>query len=69
LPDVAPSDFYSFPTVKEELKDIKMVDEKDLFYRLQAVLNDIPIRELHKVFTAWIKRVVDLSQGDGRYIS
>jgi hypothetical protein len=59
LPDLAPSDFYSFPTVKEELKDIKMVDEKDLFCWLQAVLIDIPLREFHKVFTAWIKRLVD----------
>jgi hypothetical protein len=36
-------------------KDIEMVDEKDLFCRLQELLNDIPIRELRKVFTAWIK--------------
>jgi hypothetical protein len=32
-----------------------MVDEEDLFYRLQEFLNDIPIRELGTVFTAWIK--------------
>jgi hypothetical protein len=54
-PDLAPSDFYFFLTVKEKLKDIEMVDEEDLFYRLQELLNDIPIRELRKVFTAWIK--------------
>jgi histone-lysine N-methyltransferase SETMAR len=51
-PDLSSSDFYLFPTVKEKLKDIGMVDGEDLFYGLQELLNDIPIRELHKVFTA-----------------
>jgi hypothetical protein len=64
-PNLAPSDFYLFPTVKEKLKDSEMVDEEDLFYRLQELLNDIPIRELCKIFTAWIKRLVDMSKGDG----
>jgi hypothetical protein len=40
-----------------------MVDEEDLFYRLQELLNDIPIRELRKVFIAWNKRLVDVSRG------
>jgi hypothetical protein len=31
-PDLAPSDFYLFPTIKERLTDIQMADEKDLFY-------------------------------------
>jgi hypothetical protein len=49
--------------------DIEMVDEKDLFYRLQRLLNDNPIRELRKVFTTWIKRLVNLRKRDGSYIS
>jgi hypothetical protein len=67
--DLAPSDFYLFPTVTEKLKDIEMVDEEDLFYQLQEVLNDIPNRELRTVFTAWIKRLFDVSKGDGSSIS
>jgi hypothetical protein len=55
--------------VKEKLKDTEMVDEEDLFYRLQELLNDILIRELRKVFTSWIKRLVDVSKGNGSYIS
>jgi hypothetical protein len=55
--------------VKEKRKDPKMVDEEDLVYRLQELLNDIPIRELCKVFTARIKRFVDASKGNGSYIS
>jgi hypothetical protein len=67
-PDLAPSDFYLSPTVKEKLKDIEMVDEEDLFYRLQERLSDIPIRELRNVFNAWIKRLIDVSKGDGSYM-
>jgi hypothetical protein len=55
--------------VKEKLKDIEMVDEQDLFHRLQELLNGIPIGELRKAFTVWIKRLLDLSKGDGSYIS
>jgi hypothetical protein len=47
----------------KKLKHIEMADEEDLFYRLQELLNDIPIRELRKVFAAWINRLVDVSKG------
>jgi hypothetical protein len=63
-PDLAPSDDYLFPTVKKP-QDIEMVDKEGLFCRLQEFLNDIPIRELRNVFTACIKRLVDISKGDG----
>jgi hypothetical protein len=64
-PDLAPSDFYLFPTIKEKLKDIQMVDEEDLFYRLQELLNGISCKELDKVFGTWINRLMIVSQGDG----
>jgi hypothetical protein len=68
-PDLAPSDFYLFPAVKEKLKDIEMVNEENLSYRLRELLDDIPIRELNQVLTAWIPRLVDVSKGHGSYIS
>jgi hypothetical protein len=55
--------------VKEKLKDIEIVYEEDLFYRLQELLNDILIRELRKVFTVWVKRLIDVSKGDGSCIA
>jgi hypothetical protein len=33
-PDLRPSDFYLFQTIKEKPKDIQMADEEDLFYPL-----------------------------------
>jgi hypothetical protein len=67
--DLAPSDFYLFPTIKEKPKDIQMVDEEDLFYRLQQILNSISRKELDKVFDTWINRLMIGSRGDGAYIS
>jgi hypothetical protein len=62
-PDRAPSDFYLFPTIKERLADIQMVDEEDFFSRLREFLNEIPVRELGKVFDTWIKRLMAVNRG------
>jgi hypothetical protein len=62
-PDLAPSDFYLFPTIKERLTDVQMVDEEDLFYQLRELLNDIPVRELRKVFDTGIKRLMAVTRG------
>jgi hypothetical protein len=46
-----------------------MADEEDLFYRLRELLNEIPFRELRKVFDTWVKRLTAVTRGDGSYIS
>jgi transposase len=40
-----------------------MADEKDLFYWLRELLNEIPVRELPKVFDTWIKRLTAVTRG------
>jgi hypothetical protein len=69
LPDLASSDFYLFPTVKEPVKDIEMIEEEHLFNRLKEILNEIPHKELDKIVGAWINRLTRASEGDGGYIS
>jgi hypothetical protein len=61
-PGLALSDFYLFPTTKERLTDIQMVDEEDLFSRLRELLNEIPVREFSKIFDTWIKDLKKESQ-------
>jgi transposase len=68
-PGFAPSDFYLFPSIKEKLKNIRIVEEDALFHRLQELLNEIPIKELRKAFDTCINRLLDVSQGDGGDIS
>jgi hypothetical protein len=62
-PDLTPCDFYLLPTIKERLTDTQMVGETDLFYRLRELLNEIPVRELRKVFDTWIKRLTAVTRG------
>jgi hypothetical protein len=40
-PDLAPSDFYLFPTVKEKLERTQVADEDQFFESLQAILMGI----------------------------
>jgi hypothetical protein len=68
-PDLAPSDFYLFSTIKERLTDIQMVGEEDVFDQLRELLNEIAVRELTKVFSTWIKRPTAVTRSSGSYIS
>jgi hypothetical protein len=48
--DLAPSDFYLFPTVKEKLERIQLADEDQFFECLQEVLRDLDQQELNTIF-------------------
>jgi hypothetical protein len=67
--DLAPNDFYFFPTVKDHLERIHTVDGDDLFEQLLEILQAIPIDELELVFTAWIDRIREVSEENGDYIA
>jgi histone-lysine N-methyltransferase SETMAR len=56
--NLAPSDFYLFPTIKEKPINIQMAHEQDLFSRLHEILNGISGKELDKVFRTWINRLM-----------
>jgi hypothetical protein len=48
--DLAPNDFYLFPTVKNRLERIHTVDGDDLFEQLLELVPVIPVDELDRVF-------------------
>jgi hypothetical protein len=66
--DLALSDFYMFPTVKEKLERIQLADEDQFFECLQEVLRGIDLEELNTVFQAWVRRVQEVSEGNGDYV-
>jgi histone-lysine N-methyltransferase SETMAR len=68
LPDLAPRDFYMFPTVKEQLERIQLADENQLFESLQAILNGLDHEKLNAVFQAWVQRVQEVSEGNIGYV-
>jgi hypothetical protein len=57
-PDLAPSDFSLFSTVKNRLERIHTVDGDDLFGQLSETLQAIPVH-----------RVREVSEGNGDYIA
>jgi hypothetical protein len=66
--DLAPSDFYLFPTIKEKLERIQLADEDQFFKCLQKVLRGLDQQELNTVFQAWAYRVQEVSEGNGDYV-
>jgi transposase len=67
-PDLAPSDFYLFPTVKEKLERTQVANEDQFCESLQAILRGIDREELNRVFQAWVRRVQEVSEGNGDYV-
>jgi hypothetical protein len=67
-PDLAPSDFYLFPTVKEKLERTQVADEDQFFESLQAILRGIDREKLKRVFQTWVQRVQEISEGNGGYV-
>jgi hypothetical protein len=62
-PDMAPSDLYLFPTVKEKLECIQLADEDQFFECVQGVLRGLDQQELNIIFQAWVHRVQKVSEG------
>jgi hypothetical protein len=56
-PDLAPSGFYLFSTVKEKLERIQLAYENQSFESLQAILSGLDHKELNVVFGASVQRV------------
>jgi hypothetical protein len=68
-PDLAPSDFDLFGTVKSRLEQIQASDADDFFEQLEEILSSISVEELERVFAAWINRVHQVSEGNGEYLT
>jgi hypothetical protein len=67
-PNLATSDLYLFSTVKEKLDRIHLADEDQFFKCLQEVLRNLNQQELNRVFQASVRRVQEVSEGNGRYV-
>jgi hypothetical protein len=67
-PNLAPSDFYLFPTVKERLERIQLADEDQFFESLQEILDGLDHEELNAVFRTWVRRAQEVSECNGDYI-
>jgi hypothetical protein len=68
-PDLASSDFYLFGIVKNRLERIQASDMDEFLEQLYELLHSIPVEELEHVFSSWIDRVRQISEGIWHYIT
>ena len=67
-PDLAPSDFYLFGKVKDELKGSEFECEEELFESIENILKRIPKEELESVMKEWENRLRACISCGGDYI-
>jgi hypothetical protein len=68
-PDIAPSDFYLFGKVKNELISKSVHDEHELFLEVTEILSALPTTELRDVFRNWIRRLEQGIDTNSEYLS
>lgn len=66
-PDLAPCDFWLFPTLKERLAGRKFDRIQDLTKAVKSELESIPREEYQKAFQKWQGRLQKCIQAQGKY--
>lgn len=67
-PDLAPSDFFLFGTLKWMLSGKSFSNQEALLAQLGACMEEISSDTFSKVYTEWIERATKVGEGDGEYI-
>jgi len=68
-PDLAPSDFYLFGTIKDRLRSIQGHTAEELFQNVEEILNAISGEEIERVFLDWMERCRKVIASNGDYIT
>jgi hypothetical protein len=63
-PDLAPSDFFLFPLIKNRLDQFECDDTDALFEAVSEILGTLQTADLRRVFQRWIERVAVVAMGD-----
>jgi histone-lysine N-methyltransferase SETMAR len=68
-PDIAPSNFYLFRKVKNQLIGRSIQDEKEFSHEVMENMDSISTSELQEVFRNWMKKVESVIETDGEHLS
>jgi len=66
-PDLAPSDFWLFPTLKTDLKGMRFATMEDIKSNVTAELRTIPKEAFHQCFQQWQDRWSKCVRAQGSY--
>jgi hypothetical protein len=67
-PDLAPSDFYLFGYLKEQLRGCRFETADQLLSEVKRLLSEIPASQLLDVFHSWMNRCERVIEAEGDYI-
>jgi len=67
-PDIAPSDFFLFGWLKEQLTHHQIADEDGLFEAVDEILGTLSVETIRSVFHEWIRRLERVIEAEGDYI-
>jgi hypothetical protein len=65
-PDLAPSDFFLFGTLKTELQNYEIHNREHLILAIRAIFDEIPKETLNSVYASWIKRLKWVIKHEGK---
>ena len=66
-PNIAPSDFFLFPKIKEKLEERHFDDIDDIRSNTKAALKAIPQNHFQKCFEGWTRRWYRCIASQGEY--
>ena len=66
-PDLAPCDFFLFPTMKKTLKGKRFANVEKVKTASQEALNNIKLQQFQRCFTQWEKRLDKCTASNGEY--
>ena len=67
-PDLAPSDFYLFGYLKNQISGNDFDSSKELFGKIKEILLSIPLTVLRSVYEEWVSRLKKCIEEEGEYI-
>jgi hypothetical protein len=67
IPDLAPSDFFLFGTVKAELQNYKIQSREDLILARRAIFDQRSKETLISIYVSWIERLKWVTQNGKKY--
>lgn len=66
-PDLAPCDFFLFPTVKKSMRGKRFVNENEAIAAMNDVLRDLPKKAYQECFEKWFSRMHMCIDAGGEY--
>jgi hypothetical protein len=67
-PEIAPSDFYLFGAIKEQLKTYEFESIDAMKFTAEEKLREIPLDTFERVFNEWMERLEIVKSNNGDYI-